>query len=311
MAEGYFGRLLRSGDAAQRFQAVLDQHFPGEAEIEEILKQTDDWPVCAGRFRGQQAVFKQIAPANVDKARAELTFLNTHLGQGPYRVARYLADVQDAGILITERVPGERVSITLKSGAETDRDRALRQCSGWLRTVSALRSTTGGFAFRAFFATLEDLDQSALSSADRDLVNSVLSALKHYRPQVRGIPITRSVCHGDFAPVNLHADEHTVWAYDIQGGPRMPLARAVARFLVAKDVFRPPVNALLLGLDAQDLKTYDSASILPKAEAERIFPLFVAEQLLRRFLGEYHTRKQLDHPRVRLAALAADLEARA
>lgn len=311
MAEGYLGRLLRSGEAAQRFQAALDRHFPGEAEIEDILKQTDDWPVCSGRFRGQAAVFKQVTPTSIDKARQELTFLADHLGQGPYRVARHLADVKEQGILITEHVPGERVSITLKNGSDADRDRVLRQCSGWLRTVADLRSGSGGFAFRNFITALQDLDQSVLARQDQDLVRQVLNAVKTQRPHLRGIQITRAVCHGDFAPVNLHADDTTIWAYDIQGGPRIPLARAAARFLVAKEIFSPPADDLSFGLTARDLRVYDPASILPPDEADRVFPLFVTEQFVRLFVGLYQTRRELDYPRARLAALAADLEARA
>lgn len=307
-------RLLRDGQQARQVQAALDAQFgPGAARIDEVIKSGRDAVVLAGVFQGQATVFKQFLRGGVAQAiprmQEELTLLDQHLGQGTCRVNRLLAALPEDGLAVLERVPGERVSLILKSDDAARRARVLALCGDWLAAVAPLRAERkrlGGSRLERQFA---DLSLDGLSAEDSALAEGLMEVVRRFGKRVRGMDAVHSVAHGDFAPVNMMSDGETIWAVDIQGATRFPLARIVARFMVAKDLYSQRESVRKWGVDADDVDTLNPARLLPEQEWQTTLPFFIAQQMVRRFVSSYAERGGDPAARSRLTDCLTDLEA--
>lgn len=307
-------RLLRDGQRARQVQAALDNRFgPGAARIDAVIKGGRDAVVLAGVFQGQAAVFKQFLGGDVaqviPRMQEELTLLDQHLGQGACRVNRLLAALPEDGLAVLERVPGERVSLILKSDDAARRAVVLALCGDWLATVAPLRAEPkrlGGSRLERQFA---DLSLDGLLTQDRALAEALMDAARRFGKRVRGMDAVHTIAHGDFAPVNMMSDGETIWAVDIQGATRFPLARIAARFLVAKDLYSQRKSQRQWGLDADDMAALNPARLLPAGELETTLPYFIAQQMVRRFVSSYAERGGDPAARSRLSDCLTDLEA--
>jgi len=314
MAKGLIERLWDDGRRARKTQEVLDARFgPGASEIEEVLKSGYDAIIFAGQFRGQRAVFKQFlrgdCAGTVQRMEEELGFLHNHLGDGTCRVNRILAALPRDGLAILEYIPADRVSLVLKADDPQKRADVLALCGAWLATVAPLRTEMRRLGRTRLERQFDDLNLHALSAQDKDLVQGLTQAARALGKQIKGTHVSHAIAHGDFAPVNMMSDGRTIWAVDIQGATRFPLARIVARFLVAKDIYAARPAARRWGLDADDLRCFAPERILPDPELAAVLPFFVAQQFVRRFVSSYPQRGGHPVARARLETCLNDLEA--
>lgn len=314
MAKGLIERLWDDGHRALEIQEVLDARFgPGMSEIDEVLKSGDDAIIFAGLFRGQRAVFKQFLRGDgaetVLRMEEELRFLYSRLGGGLCRVNQLLAALPEDGLAVLEYVPADRVSLILKADDPQKRTDVLALCGTWLATVAPLRTDMRRLGRSRLDRQFEDLNLQELSAQDRDLVQDLIHAARTLSKRIKGSQVSHAIAHGDFAPVNMMSDGRTIWAVDIQGATRFPLARIVARFLVAKDIYSARQAAQKWGLDADDLRCFAPERILPKVELTAVFPFFVAQQFVRRFVSSYPQRGGNPVARMRLETCLNDLEA--
>ncbi|MBA83408.1 phosphotransferase [Thalassobius sp. S69A] len=312
MADDLFERLLQGGRRAEEVQAALTARFGAGAEVAQVLKLGTDSAVFAGVFQGQDAVFKQFFTPDAAQILArmseELLYLDGALGQGAYRVNRLLTTLPEAGLAVLEKAPGQRLSKLIKSDDPDARGRSIALAANWLATVAPLRAQQKRLGGTRMARQLEGLNLEALPPEDRQLSLALLAALKRFGKRIRGGDLTHTVAHGDFAPVNMMSDGQTIWAVDIQGGARFPLARIMARFLVAKDLYAHRQVPRKWGLDADDLHVFTDAQILPMPELQSALPYFVGQQFLRRFVTSYPDRAGPPNARARLAECLSELE---
>ncbi|WP_127114761.1 hypothetical protein [Shimia sediminis] len=300
------GSLLTSAASARKIEAELrDVYGPESGAVDEVLKSGDEAHVFAGQFQGQAAVYKRLmtpdAAQKLAETELELRFLSAALAEGPARVAPFLGVLPDTGCLILGRAPGARVSLALKTEDRAERSRVMALCGQWLADVAALRQEIRPFWSRKMVRKLsgglpETSPQAAL------LIGDTLARMEALGLPHRRKPLTHAMAHGDFAPVNLSVEGDTVWAYDIQGGHVLPLARMAARFLTAACLYWPGLPGPL-GLDAEDLAAFDITRILPPEEQGEIFAFFVAEQMLRRISSENRKGEARETALTRLQAL--------
>lgn len=306
-------RLLRAGRRAARMQAALDLRFgPGAARIDEVIKHGRESVVLSGAFQGQAAVFKQFLQGDtgrtVTRMQEELTVLDQHLGQGACRVNRLLAALPEQGLAILEQVPAERVSLILKADDTARRARVLALCGDWLAAVAPLRAEPKRLSTSRLERQFADLSLAELPPQDRALAEALTQAARRFGARLRGSLAVHTIAHGDFAPVNMMSDGDAIWAVDIQGGTRFPLARIVARFLVAKDLYSHRETPRKWGLDADDLASFDPARLLPTQELQTTLPLFIAQQMVRRFVSTYRDRGSHPAALSRLSDCLTELE---
>lgn len=314
MAKGLLDRLLEDGRRAQEVQALLAARFGADvAQIDEVVKSGGDSVVMAGQFGQAPAIFKQFLTADaaeiITRMQAELRVLNTHLDSGPYRANAVLAALPKAGLVVLTRAPGQRVSLILKSD-RPDRQPVLRLCAGWLARVAPLRSEPRKLGPKRLARQFADLDLSGMLAEDRALITRVMQATQDFGQQIQGMQAVHAVAHGDFAPVNMVSDGRAVWAVDIQGATWFPLARIVARFLVAKDLYSDRAAPRDWGLDADDLYDFAPQNVLPPAELTTTLPYFIGQQLVRRYVSSYPDRGGHPAARTRLSQFLTTLESR-
>ena len=295
------GALLSAGASAREIEAEMRAIYGGESgTVHDVLKAGDEAEVYAGRFQGQKVVFKRLLTADaaqkLQETEAELGYLADAFADGLVRVVPFLGALPETGTLILGRAPGERVSLALKTQDRAERSRVMALCGDWLAAVAPLRVETRPFWSRKMAQRLaEDV-------GDAPLIRTTLDRVEALGERHRRAPLTHAVAHGDFAPVNLSVDGGTIWAYDIQGGHVLPLARMAARFLVAACLYWPG-EAGPLGLDAEDLEAFDVSRILPPEEQGEVFAFFVAEQMLRRVVSEGRQGEAREVAMMRLQAL--------
>ncbi|GAA6179866.1 hypothetical protein NBRC116594_13040 [Shimia sp. NS0008-38b] len=303
-------RLIAAQEAASSIETELGSRFGADAGgIAEVLKAGDEAMVFSGTFQGRDAVFKQLlTPDAVQKlaeTRDELTFLCEAFADGPVRAVAFLGDLPGSQTLILERAPGMRASVAMKSGGRAMRSHVVARCGDWLAQVAPLRQQVRPFWGRKIARRITE-DTGAVPPEAADLFERAWQRMAAIGKTHKGIGIQHTMAHGDFAPVNLNVDGDTVWAFDIQGGHSLPLARMCARFLVASSIFKEGVPGPL-GLDKDDVQAFDVARILPPQEQGAVFAFFVAEQFLRRLKLTHPSEAQLKRALPRLEALTQGL----
>lgn len=313
MVKGLLDRLLADGQQAEEVRTLLNARFgPNAVEIEETLKSGADSLVLKGRFRGQPAVFKRFlipeAADTITRMQEELSFLSEHLN-GRFRVNRLLAAVPDHGLAVLELAPGERVSLIFKSDDTARRTQVMGLCGQWLAAAAVLRTETRKLGPHRLERQFADLSLENLGWDDRRLTQRVMDAARLFSRAFAGMQAKHAIAHGDFAPVNLVSDGQSVCAVDIQGAAWFPLARTVARFLVAKDLYSPREAPRAWGLDADDMAVFNPAAVLPPAELSTALPYFIAQQMVRRFVTTYRDRGGHPAARARLQSCLQSLEA--
>ncbi len=294
MAKGLLDRLLDDGRRAEAIQSLLNTRFgPHEATIEEVLKSGPDAIVLQGRFRGQPAVFKRFLRGDVaetiTRMQEELSFLSRNL-HGPLRANALLACLPADGLVVLQKAAGDRVSLILKADDAALRSRVLNLSGQWLATVAPLRSEQRRLGPHRLERQFKGLLLDGLAPQDRQLVQQVINAANGFSRAFVGVKAVHAIAHGDFAPVNLVSDGQTLCAVDIQGATWFPLARIAARFLVAKDLYSSRSTPREWGLDADDLADFAPGSFLPAPEMTTVFPFFIGQQMVRRFVTTYPDR---------------------
>ncbi|WP_319826179.1 hypothetical protein [Thalassovita sp.] len=312
MAKGLLERLLVDGQQAEAVQTLLNARFgPSAAEIDETLKSGADSLVLKGRFKGQPAVFKRFltpeAARTISRMQEELSFLSEHLTDR-FRANRLLAAVPDQGLAVLELAQGERVSLIFKSDDAVRRAQVLALCGQWLSATAALRNEPRKLGTRRLERQFTDLSLEMLVPEDRALAQRVMDAARGFSRSFAGMQAVHAIAHGDFAPVNMVSDGETVCAVDIQGAAWFPLARTVARFLVAKDLYSQRAAPRLWGVDADDMAAFNPAEILPGVEMTTALPYFIAQQMVRRFVTTYRDRGGHPAARSRLQSCLQSLE---
>ncbi|PSL18913.1 hypothetical protein [Shimia abyssi] len=300
------GDLLSAATAAREIFQEVDARFgPGAGEVGDVLKAGREVRVFAGRFQGKAAVFKQLltddATQKLSDTEAELAFLAEALPGGAARAVPFLAALPQTKTLILGHAPGQKVSVALKTDNRSERSRVMARCGDWLAKVAPLRTEMRPFWGRKIARRAGEGDGRVPEGGEK-LFQSTLDRMMAIGLRHRGQSKSHAKAHGDFAPVNLNIDQDTVWAFDIQGGHSLPLARMAARFLVAASMYRAGAPGPL-GLDADDVMAFDVGQILPDDEQTELFAFFVAEQFLRRLKSEGRTGEGLKSALTRLEVL--------
>jgi hypothetical protein len=250
-------------------EAVARAGMSGHCKIRAILKDSPETLVALGDFDADLVVFKLFrgpdAGKLVLKAAEALNFFEKRLQTADAAMVSVVATAPEAGILVMTQAAGTPVNRLL--GVESvDQHGLMRRCANWLTVCAGddleVRRMAPGKPIQEVKALFEEYrDQDMHRLAKR-----LLRELRKQREPLKGHPLVWSYSHGDFAPVNASDDGSCLTAYDIQGVPRLPLARVACRFLVAKDLNRPPADRLLWGLDADMAMAFLSA--LPPSVGE-------------------------------------------
>ena len=103
------GALLSTGASAREIEAEMRAVDGDEsAGLDEVLKASAEAEVYAGRFRGQDAVFKRLLTADaaqkLQETEAELDYLTSAFPEGAVRAVPFLGALPEANALILGRI---------------------------------------------------------------------------------------------------------------------------------------------------------------------------------------------------------------
>lgn len=306
--------MRRGGHRAERriraeFEAALE---PGSFRLDNKLRARTDAMVFDGEFRGERAIFKvyiqKNARSRIRESQRELDYLHAALPEGPARVAPCLGVLPELNTMVLGFAPGLQVSELLKSAELAEREAVTAACGRWLATVSALRNKRASFRPRRFLDDLRGLDFRDLDAPMLDLASQTRRHVIALGRSLRGTEAAYAIAHNDFTSSNLHYDNGTVWAFDIQGRAYLPMARMVARFLVTRDIPSEPATDLRWGLDRWATKAFGTEGLLQGDDLNLLLPFFVGDQMLRRFVRAYGQPWASPHSPTRLAAYLEEIQ---
>lgn len=302
--------VARALDEAKEIQRICDKRFGlGRAELEDLVRSNAGSIVFFGRFRGQEAVFKLVRnPESADTqalhgVREVLEAYERAFSGMPYHVNAFLGAVPWKGLIILGRVPGREMAEIIAEGDLDQGAKATRALCGWLDAARSLGDEVEPFNPGYLLGAARRFDLSPLPPDITGLVHEGLYALEAFSHAVQGQPMRRTVGHSDCHAGNFHLTEDgDLWAFDLQGLARLPLARMAARFVGLKlwklDA-EGPCEAGALAADLDILRAH-----LPLAPGEGEGPLrfFLGYEVLNGFVKNAHRKWT---PRNRHACLEA------
>jgi len=263
-----------------------------------------DWqdvPVVIKHFRSGDAA------AIVTRMQGELDYATAHLDGTRFGVNRCLLALPEHGLILLTELPGQRLRDSLAAADGAERACLLRLAADWLAAYTAPRRETSGFGANHWIRRAEATDISHLSTADQNLANALIHAISVHATAARGTRLARSIGHGDFVDINMIHDGQSLFGVDIQGPSMMPLARMAARFLVWLQLQSDsPALPREHGLCTADVDAFLAGGLLDADNRARLFPVFVGDQLLRRFCEQYHDHKHRDRAIVALNGYLAE-----
>lgn len=241
VTKGYLNRMLEWIERGMELQSLLDEALgQGEAEIDEVIKSDNRATIVRGLYRGQSVHFKHLhvtdPEASVDRAQAELQFLETHLTDGVNRVVHLVDAIPSHGILVLGTVMGKGVNEWTLNAELSERKRLFALSADWLQAVVALRSEHRRFRARKHVEWLPDPYHEILPEISQCL-KQLRQDLFELAKQIEGQEILYGVGHGDFTTTNLMYDGSHMWGIDIQSAYMMPALGMAARFSLARDMW--------------------------------------------------------------------------
>jgi len=138
-------------------------------------------------------------------------------------------------LIILGRVPGREMAEIIAEGDLDQGAKATRALCGWLDAARSLGDEVEPFNPGYLLGAARRFDLSPLPPDITGLVHEGLYALEAFSHAVQGQPMRRTVGHSDCHAGNFHLTEDgDLWAFDLQGLARLPLARMAARFVGLK-----------------------------------------------------------------------------
>ncbi|WP_406735789.1 hypothetical protein [Thioclava sp. GXIMD4215] len=263
--------------------------LPGWAgtRVEEVLRLTPDRAVAVIRRRDESFVLKQFFG---DKGPARATLMAEALGHaghmqdGAHRVVALVASFASQGMIIMGRTPGLRLDRVLKDAAPDMRLRLVGAAGHWLARYTAPTREEGRFYATFWLRQIEDLPHRHMQGEARRLSGEILDKLARMAPDLNGKMVLRARSHGDFVDRNLNVapDGKTLWGFDIDRFPLLPIARDMARFLSWRASDRAE-HLGRAGLPVDEVTAMSASDVLPQAEWQDMVPFFAGETLVRRF----------------------------
>lgn len=283
---------LAAADAALE---ALEQAMAGRLELEapRVLKLGRGRAVFAARHEGRPVIVKRFegdgAADQVRRLQAELSLLQGHMAEGPYRMMACLRALPEAGIAVLSQVPGRPVSEAMANSDTAGRAALVTAAVGWLNHYSGTRRRAGTLGPRHWIRRCAALPLDELPAPTRALAQDLLRALRDEAPRLRGTPVIQAAVHGDFVPFNIFAQgapgaDLTLWGIDVQGEAWMALARDAARFLNWTQTHCWPEAPAPAhhGLAPDLWQAFTAARLLPEAEHGTALRFFLGEMALTR-----------------------------
>ncbi|MEO1678104.1 MAG: phosphotransferase [Pseudomonadota bacterium] len=199
--------------------------------------------IFAASYGGAPVVVKiDVTDKAADAIRLEagnLAALYPAMAEGPLRLPRPVLHIPEAGIGVTERAKGRRLSDALRGASTARRARAIEQVGAWLALYTAARrrrTSIGPFYWAELQRTLA---ASAPRTVDRTAALAIAKALASMADTIRGSQITQAIVHGDLTARNLMWDGTVMTGIDTASEAWWPLSKDAARFLVQLTGARP------------------------------------------------------------------------
>lgn len=251
--------------------------------LQRLLGHREGAAVAQGVLAGRAVCIKHMtgpeATEQVARQAAELHALAPRMNHGRYRVPELVAAFPEAGIVVTQFIDAQGLKTPLTHATPAERMKLMQDAGHWLAWLVAGRCRAGRLQ-AGFWVERRRPGLAALAGTPQGPLAEALAArLAIMAQEVAGSPVTQARCHGDFAPHNLMRNEVALWGVDIHNAHYLPLAKDIARFLVATHAQAPGPGPRLMGLAQADGAALMQAGLLPPDEAARLMPFFIGVEL--------------------------------
>ncbi|QFU07152.1 hypothetical protein FIU81_00475 [Palleronia sp. THAF1] len=266
--------LAEAGVAAPNVQAEVAAALHDDLQIEECLKARRGVVIYRASLRGRRLIVKQGVP-NAAEVLQEMRAARLRMAGGPNDVVAPVVAVND--ILVMDEAPGQPMQLALDDlGPGDTRNARMARVGDWALSYTGGNYDTGVFGKTYWFRKRsEEIAKARVAEEMRGALQNVMAWLERHAERIAGAPVTKGTVHGDLTPMNLHLDDKDIlWGFDVGTGPRMPIARDLARFMVtwARSSNLPD------GLGLEEAMAL-ARPVLRDDELTTLLPFFLGEQI--------------------------------
>lgn len=251
--------------------------------VERLVGQRPGATMARGVLAGREVFIKHLsgpdAAEQTARQAAELRALAPRMSHGRYRVPELVAAFPEAGLAVTGFIEAQGLKGLLQSAPPAQRMEMIEEAGRWLALVAQGRCRAGQLQAGFWVARRKPGLAALAGTAQGPLAEALAARLEVMAQAVTGSPVTQARCHGDFAPHNLMRNAAALWGVDIHNAHYLPLAKDIARFLVATHAQAPGPGPRLMGLAQADGAALMQAGLLPPDEAARLMPFFIGVEL--------------------------------
>lgn len=287
----HLGEIMDETLAAAETLAARRAAYPEIARIEvsELIAAGRRGAVFRGVRDGAEVALRLMHvpdPATAIARMAEaLDELAGHMTDGPFRVPRLVTALPEAGAIVTQFIPGERLRDRLATAPEGERDEQLRAAGQWFAQIVAPPARHRVGAFQPQFWTerrAAALDRAAAEDrpdGDPQMARALARRLEEMTPPLRGARVTQGRGHGDFHAGKLIRTSEALYGVDIEGAHFLPMAKELARFLVHLELQTPRDGPGWHGVSAADCGALLAEVPLAPHDEDAILPFMIGVEL--------------------------------
>jgi len=234
--------IFATHDLLEAFEVVPELKH---AQIGKVLARSSGLrTIYQGTFNGQPAVFRhqsgEDAAKTIETEKAEIERVQGWMDRPPYLAIKVLYANPDLGLLILSHAAGVSIRHAIQEDPE-QRETLVEQAALWLNAYSRPSRKYGDFPKPRYMRRLGPIIDKKLERRHQTLWGDVRTAMNTIAPDGLTDCILAQT-HGDFHPSNGVAQNETITGFDLGGSFFMPLAKDVARFLVALQTSCPTTN---------------------------------------------------------------------
>lgn len=271
------------------------------AKIDQVLRLVPGRrAILAGHFHNQPAVFRVSLHPDETVSFAvewqELTRAHIHMADGDLRTVAPLVHVAEGQVMVLEQVAGKPLLDLLWSLDHSQRLALLPPAAAWLRRYTAPTEALAPINRGPWRRWAEDALARQTHAQLIGLETRILQKMKKLSRHLREHTVWRTaICHGDFHPNNLIAEQNCLTGIDLGGSNRTPIYRDMARFLTHMSRRgMVPSGKRRFGVDDVAFDAFVKNFALTEAEASLCLPYLIC----------YETLVRVEHPDMPAARIA-------